>query len=398
MGKKLWISLTVYLCLLSLTACGLDGGWPAATEPSGSDAVSGAEQAYPSQDEKEPVVEPAPAAEDGADKVIEPAPATIPDDIETLRLRNRFLIALLSSEYILNARVEMGNPVYAAARLRYEPIVLEPLSFFSNVYKANPGWRLIPEGYSEDYYKAAETEKLYQEMILTLVTEPGGPAYQYHYHDDVWEAVSWPEDRLPFFLDDMTPGWDSAAEKYARIYDDYIIKGEEIFNGDDFYAIYRELGLESDGSLANARGVIERLGMPERFFARCGETLAKGYSYIYLYLIYPFGEVSFQHTTSVKLTDGGVSGPRGTHVGDHYEDVIAKFLREENREDNYFYEIDSPDAPSYYTFVARGEIFYSSDDNEVTLIRYTNGRSILEYEVDNNLVVSISTYMLVDGW
>jgi hypothetical protein len=387
MRLKLSVCLIIFLCPLCLAACGLGGGEPIAIEPKGPYT----EETFPGQVEPGSEPESVLIVENEPDPVIRPSLPVETGTPETLRLRNRFLVALLKSDYILDASVEMGIPVYAEARLDERSIGWNHLSLFSNLYLANPGWWLEREGYSSTSYdEATETDRLHKEMILTLIAEPSGGVYQYHYHDDIWDAIGWPEDELPFLLEYETAEWDSNVKRYGEF-----VEGEEIFNEDDFYAIYRELGLESDGLLPRATGVVELLGMPERFFARYEYVI---YSDTYLYLVYPFGEISFQDITMVKLTNDSVSGPRGTRVGDHYEDVIAKFLREENRDDNYFYEFVKPDTPPYYGFLARGEIFYSGENNEVTRIRYTNGRSNVEYEIEDDLVVSISTIMFVDGY
>jgi hypothetical protein len=351
MRPKLSVGLTLFLCLLCLAACGSGGA----------------------------------GGQLGLGRITEPPPPVEPDDPETLALKDRFLAALLEKEYIQDAYVTMGNPIHAMARLREGAEDPPPLSFFGDLYLANPGWR---EG-----YEATETEKMYQGMRLTLIYEPPDATYQYqyhykydNYHDGIWDAASWSEGKIPFPLRDDTPGWDDTVKEYGDF-----IAGDGIFNEDDFYAIYRELGLESEGRLLNESGALERLGSPRRFFARYDDGTSPD---THLYLTYPFGQVYFGDTTLVRLTNDSVPGPRGTRVGDYYADVIAKFPQEENREDNYLYKITRSASPDYVS-VASGEIIYDyyevAGEYKIAKISYRNGRGSVYYDINDDFVGTIYT-------
>jgi hypothetical protein len=381
-----------------LAACGLGEGEPGSTELRELDTEPATEQVYSGQNELGSTDESVPAVEDEPDDhmpATEPAPSE-PANPETLELRERFLASLRGEGYkqekdrAIDAEVEMRNPVYARARLNSESRYALSFDLFVSLWHANPSW-WVAEG-----PEAPPVWDQYQEMILDLDIDLLEDTYQYryYYHDDVWEAVRWPEGQIPFCLEYAAPYWSDTAKEYGDF-----IEGDEIFSEEDFFAIYRELGLENDGGLANLSRVIERLGMPERFFLRYDEGM---YSDFHLYLRYSFGEVSFQDITLVKLTDDSVSGPRGTRVGDRYEDVIAKFPREENREDNYLYQVDvyvtDGPMPPHYVTAAEGISGYNRESDGVFIVRYRNGRGNVEYEIKNDVVVSISTYMLIDGW
>jgi hypothetical protein len=324
----------------------------------------------------EPDTEPVHPGQDetGLATATEPDPDE-PADPEIRELWRRLLDALLEEEAILDARVEMGVPIYAEARLKADSVDTLSLAFFSRVFRANPGW-----GWDESY--ATEAEKLYQEMVLTLMA-PSGAVYQYHYHDEIWDAVNWPEGEFPFSPCYGTPRLLNDVKESGAI-----VEGEELFNKEDFYAIYRELGLESDGLLPDAPGVLERLGPPERVFLR---HESDPFADTFLYLGYPFGEVFFRDTTLIRLTNDSVVGPRGTRVGDHYEDVIAKFWQDENRDDGDLYDFVPEFTPYEILPIAYGRI---EDDYQNTVygIHYANGHCWLRYYVENDLVTSIDLH------
>jgi hypothetical protein len=391
MRKKPWVSLVIFLCLLGLAACGLS-----------SDGSRGTITEVGSVTEKEPESN-KPDIEQN-----DPAPAAEPDlsqreDPKVLELKNNFLTDLRQWacwDLVDDAVVEMGNPIHMEISLREAVPNFYWLSLLNEFCLAHRNW-LAVKGSGE-----FPTWDQYQEITLDLTVVLSGDTYQYryHYHDNIWDAVFWPEGQTPFFFSDETLDWDGTSKEpdwdpTPKERGDFI-EGDEIFNADDFYAIYRELGLESDGRVANESRVIERLGQPERFFARLDGNIM--YPFTHLYFVYPFGEVYFQDTTLVRLTNDSIPGPRGTRVGDHYEDVIAKFPREENREDYYLYQVavyvtDGPMSPNY-RISGEGVIGHDWESGDVTIVRYRNGWGNVEYEIENDLVVSISTYMFIDGW